>query len=94
LYESEFIGVLLCLMKINQLFKDTDTQQDAFRKNQVFKFSSLQISKSSKWFAVSVIKLGHSPLTENTAPLMLRDVTFEDTTLSPSRMSIGPLAAA
>jgi hypothetical protein len=34
LYEREFIGVLLRLTEIKlNYFKDTDTQQDAFRKD-------------------------------------------------------------
>jgi hypothetical protein len=40
LYEREFIGVLLCLTEIKpNYFKDTDTQQDAFRKDNFFQFT-------------------------------------------------------
>jgi hypothetical protein len=50
---------------------------------------SLHISSPRKWCAVSVINLRHWPRTENTALLLLHDITVGGTMWSPSRSSIG-----
>jgi hypothetical protein len=82
------LGTSQVLNSSRQVFKSS------YLPTQVFISPSLHILSPSKWFTISVINLWHWPRTENTVPLLLRVVTVGVITWSPSRLSIGPLAAA